>query len=68
MVSWGMENPKLYGAAPFKLAVIHGGPGAVGAMAPVAQELSCHGGVLEPLQTELTLQGQVQELRDLLIK
>ena len=29
-------NPRTYGDAPFRVAVIHGGPGAAGEMAPVA--------------------------------
>lgn len=35
-------------------------------MAPVARELSAFGGVLEPLQTAVTLEGQVRELREVL--
>jgi pimeloyl-ACP methyl ester carboxylesterase len=35
-------------------------------MAPVARELSSVTGVLEPFQTETTLEGQVQELRSVL--
>jgi pimeloyl-ACP methyl ester carboxylesterase len=58
-----MQNPRTYGKAPFRVAVLHGGPGAPGAMAPVARELSREWGVLEPLQTAVSLEGQVQELR-----
>ncbi len=57
---------RTYGAPPFQVAVIHGGPGAPGDMAPVARELSSDGGVIEPLQTEATLNGQVEELRSVL--
>src|SRR5258706_5398992 len=63
-----MKNPRSYGSAPFNPAVIHGGPGAPGYMAPVARELSFEWGVLEPLQTANSLEGQVQELRILLEK
>lgn len=59
---------RTYGAPPFRVAVIHGGPGAPGDMAPVARELSSEWGVLEPLQTEATLNGQVEELRMVLEK
>jgi len=58
-----MKNFRRYGNAPFDIAVIHGGPGAPGEMAPVARELSLDGGVLEPLQTESSLEGQVRELK-----
>ena len=57
-----------WGQGPYSVAVIHGGPGAHGEVAPVARELSSAKGVLEPFQTAITLDGQVQELRDVLIK
>ena len=56
------KNLRLYGRAPFKVAVIHGGPGAPGEMAPVARRLALERGVLEPLQTAASLNGQVREL------
>jgi len=55
-----------WGQGPYGVAVIHGGPGAPGEVAPVARELSSACGVLEPFQTARTLEGQVQELRDVL--
>ncbi|MFQ5595471.1 MAG: alpha/beta fold hydrolase [Anaerolineae bacterium] len=57
-----MENPRKYGTAPFDVVVLHGGPGAPGYMAPVARQLSSDWGVLEPLQTAASLEGQLQEL------
>jgi len=61
-----MVNPRLHGDAPYGVAVVHGGPGAPGEMAPVARELARKRGVLEPLQTRPTLAGQVEELKLLL--
>lgn len=58
-----MQNPRTYGTPPFTVAVIHGGPGAGGEMAPVARALAGRWGVLEPIQTAHTLDGQVDELR-----
>ncbi len=58
-----MEKYRTYGAAPFRVAVVHGGPGAAGEMVPVAQELARERGILEPLQTATSLEGQVDELR-----
>ncbi len=55
-----------HGAAPYRIAVVHGGPGAAGEMAPVARVLSRRGGVLEPLQTALSVEGQIAELADCL--
>jgi pimeloyl-ACP methyl ester carboxylesterase len=61
-----MDNVRVYGKAPYPIAVIHGGPGAPGEMSPVARELAKNHGVLEPLQTASTLQGQVHELEAIL--
>lgn len=61
-----MRNLRKYGDVPFTVAVIHGGPGAAGEMAPVARELSSICGILEPLQTAISVQGQIQELQEVL--
>ncbi len=61
-----VTNLRKYGTPPYTVAVVHGGPGAAGEMAPVARKLSAARGVLEPLQTAATLEGQVQELRHVL--
>ncbi len=53
---------RLYGKEPFIIAVVHGGPGARGSVAPVAKEMSKYFGVLEPLQTKTTVNGQMDEL------
>jgi pimeloyl-ACP methyl ester carboxylesterase len=51
-----------HGKPPYAVAVVHGGPGARGEVAPVARELSSFVGILEPLQTATTLEEQVSEL------
>jgi pimeloyl-ACP methyl ester carboxylesterase len=61
-----MQNLKTYGKAPFNIAVVHGGPGGAGEMAPVAKELCPNWGVLEPPQTANSLPGQVEELKEVL--
>ena len=61
-----MDNLRTYGAGPFSVAVIHGGPGGRGEMAPVARELSLNMCVLEPLQSAASVEGQVEELADVL--
>ncbi len=63
-----MNNLRKYGSAPFRVAVIHGGPGAPGEMAPVARELALTCGVLEPLQTADSIDLQVAELKSILEK
>lgn len=52
-----------FGSPPFAVAVIHGGPGAPGEMKPVAEELSKSIGILEPLQSANSVDGQVEELK-----
>lgn len=61
-----MQNPRRYGNSPYSVVVVHGGPGAGGEMAPVARELASCWGVLEPIQTETSLAGQIEELRAIL--
>ena len=63
-----MKNLRKYGKTPFSVAVIHGGPGAGGEMAPVARELGSDFGVLEPIQTATSLKGQLEELKTVLEK
>lgn len=49
---------------PPSVVVLHGGPGAAGEVAPLAEELAQLGyGVLEPFQTADSVSGQVEELR-----
>lgn len=57
---------RTYGAPPLDVAVIHGGPGAGGEMAPVARALAAAHGVLEPIQTATSLEGQIEELGEIL--
>lgn len=60
--SAGDFNWRAYGNAPYHVVVVHGGPGAAGEVQPVAAELGKDCGVLEPLQTADTVEGQVEEL------
>lgn len=61
-----MEQVRKYGDAPYKVVVIHGGPGAGGEMAPVARVLSTERGVLEPIQTAESVEGQIEELKSVI--
>lgn len=61
-------STRIYGDPPYQVVVVHGGPGAPGTMYPVAQELSKTTGVLEPLQSEGTIKGQVQELKKVILE
>ena len=62
------QSLRIHGSAPFSVAVVHGGPGAAGEMAPVARELSRDFGVLEPFQTAKSVDSQVQELMAILLE
>jgi len=55
-----------HGKKPYKIAVIHGGPGAFGEMQPVANFLATNYGIIEPFQTEGTLEKQLIELKNIL--
>jgi pimeloyl-ACP methyl ester carboxylesterase len=61
-----MKNLRKYGIPPFNVVLVHGGPGAGGEMGAVACELSSGWGVLEPIQTAMSLEGQVEELKTVL--
>ena len=60
------NNLRTYGNPPFSVALLHGGPGTAGGMAPLARELANGRGILEPLQTAASIDGQIEELKRLL--
>lgn len=57
-----MQTTIKHGHHLFQTALLHGGPGASGEMRPVARELSHDLGVLELIQTEKSVDGQIEEL------
>lgn len=59
-------NLRKYGEKPYRAVLIHGGPGAVGSLEPVCRELAKDFGILEPLQTKMSIDGQVEELKMIL--
>jgi pimeloyl-ACP methyl ester carboxylesterase len=61
-----VNHLRTHGEKPYEIAVIHGGPGAFGEMQPVASYLASEYGVLEPFQTEASLEKQVTELRNII--
>ena len=56
------DSVRKYGQPPYRIGLLHGGPGAAGEMKPVAVKLSDNLGILELLQTERSVTGQVEEL------
>lgn len=63
-----MATVNKYGKAPFKTVLVHGGPGAAGELQPLAELLKKHCGVIEPYQTTLTVNGQIEELRQAILQ
>lgn len=59
-----METIRKYGQLPFHIALLHGGPGAAGEMISVVENLSKDFGVLEFIQTEKSVNGQIEELHN----
>lgn len=54
---------RVHGKKPYRAAVVHGGPGAIGSAAGLAKGLAEYCGVMEPLQSEYTVSGQIEELK-----
>lgn len=61
-----MRNVRLYGGKPYKAAVVHGGPGALGTVAAIARVLSKDSGVIEPLQTSDSIPELLNELDEVI--
>ncbi len=57
-----MHHPVRYGKHPCSIAVVHGGPGMAGYMAPLALELSSLHGVVEPYLLDESVEGQIRNL------
>ena len=57
-----------YGESPVSVVLLHGGPGGIGEMAPVAKKLSAFHGILEPFQAKLSIQEELYTLMTLVEK
>lgn len=62
-----VKNVRFYGNKPYKVAVVHGGPGALGSVAAIARELSKDVGVIEPLQTRDSISELLIELDEVIV-
>jgi len=51
-----------HGQPPYRLVLVHGGPGGNGELAPVARRLAAKFGVLEPWQEAMSVNAQIEEL------
>jgi len=59
-----LETIRKYGKPPFRIGLLHGGPGAAGELQPVAVNLAADFGILELLQTAKSVGGQIAELHN----
>jgi pimeloyl-ACP methyl ester carboxylesterase len=55
-----------HGKAPFTIVVVHGGPGALGDVSTLVEELAINHGVVEPLLSKQTVVGQLDELKSVI--
>ncbi len=55
---------RLYGTAPYKTVLVHGGPGAIGSLKGFAQELSerSKSGIVEAIQSKYSIAELLEEL------
>ncbi len=55
---------RLYGKAPYKIVLVHGGPGAIGSLKGFARELNTlsHIGVVEAIQSKYSIAELIEEL------
>ena len=64
----GGQLCRKYGAAPIFVILIHGGPGGIGEMAPIAQRISSFFGILEHFQRSFSIQEELHILKELIEK
>jgi pimeloyl-ACP methyl ester carboxylesterase len=58
------ETVRLHGEPPYRAVLVHGGPGGAGEMSPLARRLGPRLPVVEAMQTKLSIDALVEELRD----
>ncbi len=57
---------KKYNRKPYRIALLHGGPGAPESITPLAKVIAKKFSILEPIQSGYTSKAQVKELHELL--
>lgn len=58
------DTVRLHGAPPYRVVLVHGGPGGAGEMSPLARRLAPRLPVIEAMQTRLSIAALIEELRD----
>ncbi|MEF8835758.1 MAG: alpha/beta hydrolase [Candidatus Thermoplasmatota archaeon] len=59
-----MNRLRRYGDEPYDVGVLHGGPGALGDVAFLAEKISNDHGVVEPLFDQPSIEGQLNWLKE----
>jgi pimeloyl-ACP methyl ester carboxylesterase len=55
---------RLYGKPPYRVVLVHGGPGGAGEMSPMARVLGARTSLIEAMQTKLSVAALIDELKD----
>lgn len=59
-----IRNIRKHGTPPYRIAVIHGGPGAIGSLGYMAERIAESCGVIEPLQSKYSVAELIEELHE----
>ncbi|WP_439809534.1 alpha/beta fold hydrolase [Parabacteroides distasonis] len=57
-----LGNIRKYGKPPYRIVVIHGGPGSIGSLGYMAEKIAKICGVIEPLQSKYSVAALIDEL------
>lgn len=57
---------RLYGNPPYRIVLLHGGPGAAGSLAPLARQLHRDYSILEHLQTKGSINDELKVLKKII--
>ncbi len=60
------DNYRAWGCAPYRILVIHGGPGAAGELASLSNEISKSIACIELLQTQSKVEEEIQEIGEVI--
>jgi pimeloyl-ACP methyl ester carboxylesterase len=55
---------RLYGDPPYRVLLVHGGPGGAGEMSPLARTLAARIPLIEAMQTRRSIAALIEELRE----
>jgi pimeloyl-ACP methyl ester carboxylesterase len=59
-----VDAVRLYGPPPYRVVLVHGGPGGAGEMSPLARTLGGSLSLVEAMQTKLSIADLIDELRE----